>query len=67
MTQFQTYAQDLPGKKYELAKELNISQPYFSLLLAGKKTPSLELAIRIEKWSAGAVPVASWVEPAAAE
>ena len=64
MTQFQTYADSYQGKQGEIATALEISQPYLSLLLAGKKKPSLDLAVRIERWSGGAVPTASWVDPA---
>ena len=50
------------GSQSELARALGISQPYASLLLAGKRLPSLELAIRIERATGGLVPVHSWVE-----
>lgn len=40
-----------------------ISRPYLHQLEAGQKTPSLDLAVRIERETDGAVPAASWVEP----
>lgn len=61
MTQFQAYINGYQGNQGEIAAALNISQPYLSLLFAGKKRPSLDLAVRIENWSGGAVPAASWV------
>lgn len=62
MSDFQTYAAAFEGKQLDLANILGISRPYMSLLVAGKKRPSLELAVRIEQVTGGAVPVVSWVE-----
>ena len=45
------------------AKRLGVSSPYLSDLIAGKKTPSLALAVRIEQETSGAVSVSSWVSP----
>jgi transcriptional regulator with XRE-family HTH domain len=47
------------------ADRLGISRAYLSLLENGKKTPSLELAVRIDRETAGRVPVSSWVPDAA--
>jgi len=44
------------------AARLCVSKGYMSGLLSGKKIPSLELAVRIERLTAGAVPAASWVK-----
>ena len=41
---------------------LGISRGYLSGLEHGKKLPSLDLAVRIDRLTHGAVPVASWVE-----
>ena len=61
MTYLQTYADAFNGKQGDLAETFGISRAYLSLLLAGKKRPSLELAVRIERMTSGAVPVASWI------
>ncbi len=44
------------------AEDLGISRSFLSLLEAGQKRPSLELAVRIERATGGAVPVQSWVQ-----
>ncbi len=62
MTYLQNFAKTFPGKQRELAEAFGISRPHLSLLLAGKKRPSLELAVRIEQMTDGAVPVTSWVD-----
>lgn len=43
------------------AERVGISQPYLSQLEAGKRVPSLELAVRIERETDGAVLAVSWV------
>lgn len=48
----------------EWADRLDISRSYLSDLVNGKKMPSLDLAVRIERLTAGAVPVASWIDVA---
>lgn len=45
----------------EWATRLGISRPFLSLLEAGKRQPSLELAVRIERTTDGKVPASSWV------
>ena len=47
------------------AKRLGVGQAYLSLLLNNKKTPSLDLAVRIQRATEGAVPADSWVSPCA--
>lgn len=50
------------GKKREsIADSLDISRSYLSLLESGTKRPSLDLAVRIERLTSGAVPATSWV------
>jgi len=53
----------------QFAAKAGISRSYLSLLEAGKKQPSLEVAVRIERLTSGAVLAASWVpeEPQARE
>ena len=50
----------------EMARRCNYDRSNFHRLLSGKLTPSLALAARIERETAGAVPAISWAEPAAA-
>lgn len=61
MTRLQEYANAFEGNQRDLAAKFKISQPYLSLLLAGKKQPSLELAFRIDKATDGFVPVSCWI------
>ncbi|MTH79396.1 helix-turn-helix domain-containing protein [Paracoccus aestuariivivens] len=49
-------------KRAVFADQLGIGRGYLSGLESGKKRPSLELAVRIERLTGGAVPVASWVD-----
>lgn len=43
------------------AERLGITTSYLSLLESGTKTPSLDLAVRIERLTGGAVPASSWI------
>ena len=43
------------------AADLGISKSYLSDLLNGKKTPSLDLAVRIQRMTGGAVPAHIWI------
>ena len=43
------------------ADRLGISKSFLSDLLNGNRTPSLELAVRIERMTEGAVPAACWI------
>lgn len=61
MEKLKSYAAKYEGNQGDLAKYLEISRPHLSLLLAGKKQPSLELAYRIERLTEGDVPMNSWV------
>lgn len=49
------------------ADKLGISRSYLSDLLNGHKTPSLELAVAIERATGGHVPANSWVPEPDAE
>ena len=65
MEQLTRYLADNSITRAEFARRLNISPAYVSEILrtdAGKrKRPSLELAVRIEAATAGAVSVGDWV------
>lgn len=43
------------------ADRLGVSRSYLSDILNGNKTPSLDLAVRIERLTGGAVPASSWI------
>jgi len=43
------------------AERFGVSAGYLSDLERGKKTPSLEVAVRIERVTGGAVPAVSWI------
>lgn len=49
-------------KQGDFAKCIGISPAYLSQILAGSRTPSLEIAIAIEDATRGAVPARSWVK-----
>ena len=49
-----------------MAKAFEISQPYLSDLISGKKKPSLKLAGKIARATNGAVPMDSWHSAAGA-
>ena len=61
---FAEYVSGLGRARKDIAKELQISEPYLSLLLSGAKVPSMELAVRIRTWSEGVVSCDSWVPDA---
>jgi transcriptional regulator with XRE-family HTH domain len=46
------------------AERFGIGRSYLSLLESGQKTPSLPLAVRIERETGGAVPATSWIPEA---
>lgn len=47
------------------ADRLGISKSFLSELLNGNRTPSLDLAVRIERMTDGAIPASCWIpEPA---
>jgi len=48
-------------QRKDWADLLKISTSYLSLLEAGRKTPSLDLAVRIERATNGAVSATSWI------
>ena len=43
------------------AERLGVSKSYLSDLLNGNRQPSLDVAVRIERLTNGAVPAASWI------
>ncbi len=51
--------------QYQAADEIGISQASYSRIEGGKVRPSLEMALRLENWSKGAVQMKSWLPEAA--
>ena len=47
------------------AEELGVSRPYLYGLADGSRTPSLEVAMRIQSRTGGAVPITAWPSLAA--
>lgn len=45
-----------------VALQLGISRPYLTKIRGGKRKPSLQVAAKIEDWSAGAVKAVSMAE-----
>lgn len=43
-----------------IGAQLGVSRTYISLLKKGSRAPGLDLALRIERWSHGAVTVYDW-------
>ena len=50
-----------------VADAVGVSRPYVTRLRQGKRSPSLELALKIEAWSEGKVRVAGLSRTAAAD
>jgi len=46
--------------RYELAKRLGVARGHVDKICNGERRPSLELAVAIDKFTAGAVPVTYW-------
>lgn len=44
----------------QLAAAIKVSQPYVWRLRRGERTPSIQIAARIERWSGGKVPASSF-------
>lgn len=62
MEKLKSYLEAFDGNQQALAGYLGISRPHVSLLLSGRKRPSLQLAGRIEKLTNGAVPMTAWID-----
>ncbi|WP_036797146.1 helix-turn-helix domain-containing protein [Leisingera caerulea] len=62
MRQLSTYLKKNRIRQSEFADSVGVTQGVISRLSSGAAKPSLELAVRIDKATAGAVPVHCWVE-----
>ena len=55
------HIKDAGTTQREFARSVDISPSYLCEILAGAKTPGLELAVKIERATRGAVTAVSWV------
>lgn len=62
MRKFRAYIDASADPQRTIAGRLGISSGHLGDLLSGRRTPGLELAVRIEAATDGAVPVSSWFE-----
>lgn len=60
MNRLEAYLRANRIRQTDFAKEIGVRQPTVSRLAAGKITPSLSLAIAIERVTMRAVPISSW-------
>lgn len=68
MTKLAAYMKDRspPKTQADWGALFGISRNYLSEIASGAKSPSLEVAVRIERATGGAVPASSWIESPAA-
>ena len=63
MTVFIDYLEEAGIGQALFAESIAVTQATISRLASGKMTPSLELALKIEIVTKGAVPMSSWCDP----
>lgn len=61
MTTLREYAKANGLTQERLAKKLGVTQGVVSSLMTNRNRPSLELAVKIERLTDGAVPARSWI------
>lgn len=61
MEKLQHYLDATGTRQSAMAALLGISRGYMSQMVTGLKLPSLDLAVRIERATGGAVPASSWI------
>ena len=61
MTKLRAYLADTRTTQAQLAGAVGVSKGYMSELVSGPKTPSLEIAIKIEDATGGKVRPRDWV------
>lgn len=61
MTQLRAYLSEHGIRQEDFAAQLGTSQSTVSKVVAGRLTPTLRLAVKIEQLTCGLVPVKSWV------
>ena len=66
MTALAEHIRARPGKSMQAwADEIGISRPYLYGLMDGSRTPSVEVAVKVERATDGAVTVTDWPNLAA--
>ncbi len=63
MNQLRAYLAQNNIRQSALAETLGVSNGYMSQIINGDKRPSLDLAVKIEDVTDGAVTARSWVAP----
>lgn len=66
MANLKSYLAETGTKQSALARQIGITAGYMSALVSEGAQPSLEVAVRIERATCGAVPAASWIPEAEA-
>ena len=61
MNKLYTYRKNAGLRQTEIASAIKVSQNHVSQLERGEVSPSLSLALRIERFTEGQVPASSWV------
>ena len=61
MEKLQHYLDATGTRQSAMAALLGISRGYMSQMVSGLKLPSLDLAVRIERITNGAVPASAWI------
>ncbi len=61
MTNLAQYLKKKKLRQYQFAELVGVKQSFVSRLKAGHVMPSLELAVKIERATKGAVKAVSWV------
>lgn len=61
MNKLATYLKEHSLTQKRFAASVRVKQATISRVMGGQIRPSLELAVKIERVTAGAVPAASWV------
>lgn len=62
MEQLATYLAQTGEPQWRFAARVNVKQSMVSRIAKGKAKPGLDLAVRIERATDGAVPVEVWVD-----
>jgi plasmid maintenance system antidote protein VapI len=62
MNAFASFLKNVDATRRAVAADLEVDASIVSRLARGEARPGLALAVRIARWSGGAVPVESWVD-----
>lgn len=63
MEQLRAYLEANNIRRSAFAESVGVSKGYVTELLNGSKTPGLQLAVKIDAETCGAVPPGSWIAP----